>query len=217
MTAVFRVLAVASEPTRARRMYFLEKEEIMKKPTKRLTTAAISMVAISLSTLPAAAHVGDHGAVIGGSGFAAGFVHPFTGIDHLVAIVGVGALAALRGRGATLSIPAAFIAAMVLGAILPMAGLAIPGAEVMIVLSLLAVGLLLGLGERLELPAVHVAVGTFAFFHGVAHGNEMALSIAPAAYVLGFTAACGLLLCVGRIAAVPVLQRLGRKPEAAQS
>lgn len=165
---------------------------------------------ISLSVLPAAAHTGG----VGAGGFAIGFAHPFTGIDHLVAIMGVGALAALRGGRATLAIPAAFIAAMVLGAILPIIGFAIPGAEVMIILSLLVVGSLLGLGRRLALPAVVAAVAVFALFHGVAHGNEMAASVTPAAYVLGFVVAGALLLILGTIAAVPVTrmaQHLGRK------
>lgn len=189
----------------------------MTRSRKHLTVATIAAAAISLSALPAAAHVGVG---MGGGGLAAGFAHPFSGMDHLVAIVGVGALAALRGRNAMLAIPAAFLAAMVLGAIVPIVGFAIPGAEVMIILSLLAVGALLGLGKRLVLPAVAGAVALFAFFHGVAHGNEMASTHMAAPYVLGFVVGAAVLLGLGMLAAAPVArlaQHLGRKAGTARS
>lgn len=189
----------------------------MNRSRKHLTVATIAAAAVSLSALPAAAHVG---AGTGGGGFIAGFAHPFSGMDHLVAIVGVGALAALRGRNAMLAIPAAFLLAMALGAILPIVGFAVPGAEVMIILSLLVVGALLGLGKRLALPAVVGAVAPFAFFHGVAHGNEMAASLMAAPYILGFVSGAALLLVLGTVAAVPaarVIRHLGRKSGTALS
>lgn len=178
----------------------------MKNPIRIATVAPVGIATMLLSALPAAAHVGGSS-----GGFVAGFVHPFTGIDHLVAIAGVGVLAAFRGRGTVLSLPTAFLAAMAGGAILAIAGAAIPGAEVMIILSLLTFGILLGSGERLGLLPVHGAVAFFAIFHGVAHGNEMALSAAPSAYILGFVSASALLLGIGAIFAAPMLQRLGSR------
>lgn len=170
----------------------------MKQSTKLLTAASLGLVTVSLMALPAFAHTGGHAT----GGFAAGFLHPFTGIDHLVAIIGVGVLATLRGGRAMSALPAAFLAAMVLGAILPIMGVAIPGAEAMIVLSLLIVGTLLGLGKRLALPAVVSAVAVFALFHGVAHGTEMAVSVSPLPYVMGFVLAGALILMLGMIAAM---------------
>lgn len=170
----------------------------MKKSTKQVTTATLALVMVPLSVLPAFAHIDGSG----GSGFAFGFSHPFSGIDHLVAIMGVGALAALRGGRATIAISLTFIAAMIVGALLPIIGFKVPGAELMIVISLLAVGLFLVLGNRLALPAVVAAAGVFALFHGVAHGNEMAVSATPMNYVVGFVVAGTLLLSLGGAAAV---------------
>lgn len=186
----------------------------MNKPIRRFAIAPAGMAALLISAIPAAAHIAGSDT---GGGFAAGFAHPFTGIDHLVAIAGVGVLAAFRKGGAVFSIPAAFLAAMVGGAVLAIAGLAIPGAELMIILSLLAFGILLGSGKRLELPAVLGAVTFFALFHGVAHGNEMALNIAPSAYILGFASASTLLLGMGAIVAAPALRRLGNRRRMAGS
>src|SRR3954464_10367112 len=53
-----------------------------------------------------------------GSGLSAGFLHPFLGLDHLLAMIAVGILAGQRGGRALVSLPASFIVAMIFGAYL---------------------------------------------------------------------------------------------------
>ena len=70
--------------------------------------------------------------------------------------------------------PLAFVLMLAAGALAGFAGLAVPMIEPMIAASLLVIGLLVL--TRRGLPAVFAVTlaGLFAFFHGAAHGNELA-------------------------------------------
>jgi urease accessory protein len=73
-------------------------------------------------------------------GFQDGFLHPLSGWDHLLAMIAVGLWAAQhRGRAVWL-IPASFVGVMLLGGILGVAGVYVPGAELAIAISVLALG-----------------------------------------------------------------------------
>ena len=65
------------------------------------------VAAVSLWAAPALAHPGHDGASL-----AAGLAHPLTGLDHLLAMLAVGLLAARRGGRALALWPAAFVGAM---------------------------------------------------------------------------------------------------------
>jgi len=114
--------------------------------------------AVAAGTLPlvALAHPGTVAAHA--HGFAAGFVHPFTGLDHLAAMLAVGVWSAGSQRRAW-SAPAAFIACLLAGALATSARIAVPGAEAMIAASLLVLGLLLALRAVLAPAAAAVIVG----------------------------------------------------------
>ena len=121
------------------------------------------------------AHIGTDAAAHHGPGasLAAGFLHPFTGLDHLAAMLVLGAWSALTARRVWLA-PLAFAGTLALGAMFGAAGLRLPAVEPMIAASLLVLGLLLASGAKL--PAIGGAAGAalFALFHGVAHGQEFA-------------------------------------------
>src|SRR5690242_17144779 len=76
-------------------------------------------------------------------GFVAGFVHPFAGLDHLLAMVAVGLWSAQFGGRWLWTIPLTFIAAMLAGGVLGFAGLTLPLQEPMIAASVLMLGLLI--------------------------------------------------------------------------
>lgn len=117
----------------------------------------------------ALAHPGGHAH----TSFAAGFLHPLTGLDHLAAMLAVGLWSALAVRPLWLA-PAAFVALLGAGALAGFAGVAVPAVEPMIAASLLAIGLLLATRRRLPWAAAAALAGGFAFFHGAAHGVELA-------------------------------------------
>jgi urease accessory protein len=156
--------------------------------TKQRLVAA----ALFLGAIPAAsAHPGHDG----GTGLAAGFLHPLTGWDHLLAIVAVGLLAAqLR---APRLLPGVFLAAMGLGAAIGHWTGPVSGLEQGIAASVFVLGLLVALRARMPAAAGAAWVGAFALLHGAAHGAEMPASAGGLAYGCGFLAATALVLAAG--------------------
>ena len=149
-----------------------------------LAAAAAALVVAG----PAEAHVGVHV-----DGAAAGFVHPFLGLDHLAAMVAVGLWAAMLGGRARLVVPASFVAVMGFGGLVGMAGIALPAIEGAIAASVVALGLMSAFALRLPTAAAGAVVGLFALFHGAAHGAEMPALASPALYAAGFLLATALL------------------------
>ncbi len=178
----------------------------MNRPTRIIASAAVLGLAL---TAPAFAHtgVGAHG-----HGFAAGFLHPLMGLDHLLAMLGVGVWAAQLGKRATWLVPAAFVAVMIAGAGLALSGIAMPMVEFGIAGSVLAIGALIAFGTRLPLGLAMGLVGLFALFHGHAHGTELQGFAHPAAYGAGFVAATALLHVAGVAIAVAVRRHAARLP-----
>src|SRR5687768_7311388 len=83
------------------------------------------------ATLPAAAHP-NH--VDGTTGLTGGIAHPFTGVDHLAAMLAVGLLAARLGGRWTVGLPSLFLAGIAAGGVAASAfgASAIGGVEQMI-------------------------------------------------------------------------------------
>jgi urease accessory protein len=127
------------------------------------------------------------------SGFAAGLAHPFSGLDHLLAMVAVGLWAAQGGGRKVWLLPATFMTMLAVGAGLAMRWQALPMVEAGIATSVLSLGLLVALS--MQLPALlSVAVtALFGLLHGYAHGLELPESAAPVSYALGFLAATAVL------------------------
>ena len=114
-----------------------------------------------------------HPGHISASGFTAGLLHPFSGLDHLLAIIAVGVWAAQRGGRALFAVPASFVVMMAVGAIIAAAGLSLPVVEPGIIASLVVFGLLIAFNTRLPVAAGMAIVGVFALFHGYAHAVEI--------------------------------------------
>ena len=162
---------------------------------------------------PALAHTGIGSA----DGFPHGFAHPFLGIDHVLAMVTVGLLAAQLGGRALWLVPGAFLALMVAGGALGAAGVPLPFVETGIGLSVVAFGAAVALGLRLPVAAACALVGVFALFHGHAHGTEMPETASGLGYGAGFVLATAILhalglgagLAVGRLASGTPLRLAG--------
>lgn len=140
------------------------------------------------------AHPGEPGHV---HGFAAGFLHPFTGLDHLLAMVAVGLWAAQRGGKSLWVLPLGFVGAMALGAAAGMGGLPVPMVESGIAVSVLVLGLAVAAASQLPLAASVAAVGLFALCHGHAHGTESGGGAQILSYVVGFVLATAVLHAAG--------------------
>lgn len=169
----------------------------------------IGAVAIALLAIPgiAEAHTG-HASQF--DGLAAGFIHPFGGLDHLLAMVAVGLWAASLGGAARWLVPASFIALMALGAVAGAYGITLPAVETLIALSVIALGVLVALQVRIPAVSAAAIVALFGLLHGHAHGAEMPAMAQPLGYGLGFVAATALLHGVG-LSLGTVLPRLAPK------
>jgi urease accessory protein len=155
-------------------------------------SCSLIAAALFLAAIPAAyAHPG-HGPA---TGFEGGLAHPFSGWDHLLAMVAVG-FWAVQLRAPRL-VPAAFLAAMALGAVAGQWIGPVAGMEQAIAASVLVLGLLIA--RQVKMPAAAGAglVGAFALFHGAAHGAEMPATAGALSYGCGFVAATAILLAAG--------------------
>jgi urease accessory protein len=159
-------------------------------------TALFALAA--LAATPAFAHVG----VAPASGFAAGFAHPFMGLDHITVMIAVGLWAALKGGRALWVWPAAFVGVMLVGGALGMTHVAVPFVEPAILASVVALGLLVALVIDLPVWVGAVIIGAFALFHGHAHGTEVPETASGIEYMAGFAIATALLHAVGIAAAI---------------
>jgi urease accessory protein len=158
------------------------------------TLRRLALVA-PLALLPTAALA--HTGLGDTAGFAHGFAHPLSGLDHVLAMVAVGLFAAHLGGRALWLVPAAFVGMMVLGGALGVAGLGLPLVEVGIALSVVVLGAAVALRPNLPAAAAMALVGVFALFHGHAHGAEMPETASALTYGAGFVAATVLLHAAG--------------------
>ena len=142
----------------------------------------------------AVAHVGQGD--IGG-GLLSGLAHPVLGLDHVIAMVAVGMWGAQLGLPAIWLLPVTFPVVMAFGGVLGAMGVAIPGIEIGIALSAVALGAMVAFAVRPPLWVAAVLVGVFAIFHGHAHGAELPESANAVAYSVGFVAATGSLHALG--------------------
>jgi urease accessory protein len=165
----------------------------------RFASARFTRVLTLLATLalasPALAHDG-HGA----HGFAAGLLHPVTGIDHLLALVAVGWWSAATQGERWWFVPSMFAATMLLGALLGLAGLVTPAIEPMIAITVIAFGALLLARTRTPIVLAMALAAAFALLHGIAHGTEAPLDDATG-WIVGMLVATLFLHLAGALCA----------------
>ena len=131
------------------------------------------------------------------AGFMAGVLHPFSGLDHLLAMGAVGLWASQIGQKAVWALPSSFVAMMVAGVVIAMAGVSMPYVETGILLSVLVLGGLVTTALTLPTFFSMLIVGSFALFHGYAHGTEV--SVVSMAYIAGFVVSTAVLHATGTI------------------
>lgn len=167
--------------------------------------SALAVAALGISS--ALAHPGH----LDVFGFNDGFAHPFSGIDHLLAMLAVGLWAAQNKRSALWALPLAFPAMMVAGALLALAGVALPGVETGIAASVAVLGLLIAFAIRMPLSASTSVVSVFALFHGFAHGSELPHGASALWYGTGFVAATALLHLAGLTLGLAANQKMAAR------
>lgn len=166
--------------------------------------AAVAALAVAVPAV-AFAHPGHPG-----DGLAAGFMHPFSGADHLFAMIAVGFWAAMLGGWARFAVPAAFVSVMMVGAVFGIAGTPIPFIEPAVAASVVALGLLVAFEVKVPVVVASAIVATAAFFHGFAHGTELTDSSRALPYIGGFVVATVILHAAGLALGSLRLSRVSR-------
>jgi urease accessory protein len=165
---------------------------IRRSPAARFSIAAFVTLAGSMLSTAAFAHVGDHtGGLVGG------IAHPFTGLDHILAMVAVGLWASQLERPACWLLPVTFPAVMALGAFLGTNGIALPWVEPTIAGSVIVFGAVIAFALRPSLAVSAVVIALFALFHGYSHGIETPVQGSVLAYDAGFILATLALHAIG--------------------
>ncbi|CAN7572739.1 HupE/UreJ family protein [Phenylobacterium sp. LjRoot225] len=155
---------------------------------RRLSAAA---ALAALAATPALAHPGHPGHEDLGAW--AGFGHPFTGLDHMLAMLAVGLWATRRGGRALATWPATFLFAMAAGFVLPVFDRA--ALELGVLASVILLGAVTALNRRAGEAAGLVVVGAAGVLHGMAHAAD--IGRADPTFELGMLLATGALIAAG--------------------
>jgi urease accessory protein len=154
------------------------------------TLLVISMLLPGAAFAHTGAGAHDHG-------FAYGFLHPLGGLDHLLAMIAVGLLAAHLGGRALWLVPLSFVTLMAAGGAAGFAEFRMPYVEFAIAGSVIVLGVLVAFRTNMPLIAAMLIAGFFAIFHGHAHGAELPDGESPFPYAAGFLIATALLHAAG--------------------
>ena len=162
---------------------------------------------------PVWAHGGGHASI----SFSEGFVHPWLGADHLMAMFAVGLWARSANSSLLWQLPLCFLTSTALGALLPAWAMEFTLAEQGIASSLVLIGLILPMNKRLSLPAVLPLFAFAGICHGYVHADELQVGVNFTAAAAGFLAATALIHLFGiaigsyskRLSILPQLSGLG--------
>ena len=137
-----------------------------------------------------------------------GLLHPLNGIDHLIAMIAVGAYSVQLGGRAIYLVPLSFLAAMLVGGIIGFEQYILYYTELGIALSVALLGVAIGLREKLSLWLAAIGVGLFGICHGYAHGEELPFAENQFSYAAGFLFTTACLHLFGAVGADWILKRI---------
>ena len=160
---------------------------------RHASLAALVAAAVAGFSSAASAHIGDHSHM----GLVEGILHPFTGIDHMLAMVAVGLWASQLGRPALWLLPLTFPVVMAAGAAIGFSGSALPWVEIGIAASVLVLGAAVAFAVRPSLAVSAGLIAVFALLHGYSHGVELPADATALSFGAGFVAATLVLHAIG--------------------
>jgi urease accessory protein len=171
---------------------------------------SLGRVIAATLTLLVPAMAGAHPGHAAATGAVAGLLHPLTGIDHLLAMLAVGIWSVQLGGRARYAVPAAFVLAMIGGALLGSGQPALTTVEYGIQGSVLVLGLLIALAARMPLSVSAAIVASFAVLHGYAHATDASQSGLSGTFIAGMAIGTLMLHWIGMMAA-QIAAGLGRR------
>lgn len=130
-------------------------------------------------------------------GLWSGLVHPFTGVDHLLAMLAVGVLSVQVGGQGLWAGPLSFLGGILLGGVVGSFLQHFAGVEIIIAVSLLPMGMALALSRVPPHVYLYVTFAIFGAFHGFAHVQANPLNEQALNYMTGFIVGSTLLHAAG--------------------
>jgi urease accessory protein len=165
---------------------------LLKTLTKTWLKTGALAAALAAFPFAASAHPGLHAV-----DFEDGFIHPFTGADHLLAMIAVGYWAGQFVGSSRFILPGVFAGLMAIGAALGFHAEAPALIEYGVAASVAVLGLLLAFDVKMPITPAAALVSLFALCHGFAHGAEAPAAASQAWFFGGFVAASLILQGVG--------------------
>lgn len=150
-----------------------------------------------LSLLPQQAWGGPPGSMPAGSSFLEGVLHPWFGLDHLLATLAIGLLVVHVEKGSMIAVPIVFLSSLMAGAGLHGSGIVLPWGGPIVAISVILLGLSLIPGWRYTELLLAVAVAIFGILHGYEHGTDRPSGSLPLAFQFGLILGTAMLLGVG--------------------
>jgi len=160
---------------------------------KVILSAVLALISLLAAPI-AAAHTGVH--LTGG--LVDGFMHPVSGLDHLLVAIGAGFWAARSGDHGVRDM-SYFLALFAGGMLLGMASQAWPLLEITTPLLFLLVVAVIAVAIANPSYFMHAFFGSFAIYHGLVHMLEMPAHAAQTGFAIGLLLATGVLLTLGLI------------------
>jgi urease accessory protein len=135
--------------------------------------AALSVIPLFLMTASASAHhvMGGKIPTTFAEGFLSGLGHPVIGPDHLAFLLAIGV--AVGVGGLNLVLPLLFVVASAIGVTLHVNGVNLPGAEIVVAVSVLFAGFLIARGRALPVSLWAILFAAAGLFHGYAFGESI--------------------------------------------
>lgn len=152
--------------------------------------AGACAIFLAIAAMPrlAGAHLLGHNA---GGTFAAGFAHPFAGLDHQLAMLAIGLWSWQQSGRARAAIPVGFVLGCALGLLAP--ATVAPLGPWWLAASVTALGVCTALALRSRTSVAFFGAMAIGGLHGHVHVADLAAAAAPSGFLLGFLGATALL------------------------
>jgi urease accessory protein len=160
---------------------------------KVILSAVVTLISLLISPL-AAAHNGIHLT----DGLVDGFMHPASGLDHLIVAIAAGFWAARTGSHGVRDM-SWFLTLFAAGLLLGGASQAWPQFAIASFLLFLLIVAIIAVAIACPAGFLHAVFGSFALWHGMVHMLEMPAGAAQASFAIGLLLATGVLLTLGLI------------------
>lgn len=160
---------------------------------KVIHTIALTLITFLLAPL-AFAHSGLHGS----HGLIDGFMHPATGLDHLLAAIAAGYWAARDGNHGVRDV-VFFLTLLASGILLGMLSLAMPQLPVAGMLPILLTVVVIAIAIGHSAWLLHALFGSVASYHGLTHMLGMPAGTSQGGFGLGLLLSTAVLVIFGLI------------------